>query len=109
MFPKTDQQRQCLSDAVKEIFLFRSLDQVGALYEVLDRMKDGCDGFFLNVLILQEQMQEVLDAMFERKVHSFWNIILVVHCEWQIVREPVYLMTSCNAILFYKLVSGDRR
>ncbi|GAB6019471.1 hypothetical protein CHUAL_001049, partial [Chamberlinius hualienensis] len=27
VFPKTDEQRKCLSEAVKEIFLFRSLDQ----------------------------------------------------------------------------------
>lgn len=42
VYPKTDEQRQRLGEAVKTILLFRSLDQ--------------------------EQMQEVLDAMFERKV-----------------------------------------
>lgn len=40
--PKSDEQRQQLSDAVKNILLFRALDK--------------------------EQMQDVLDAMFERKV-----------------------------------------
>ncbi|XP_067126020.1 cAMP-dependent protein kinase type II regulatory subunit-like isoform X3 [Centruroides vittatus] len=40
--PKTDEQRQRLGEAVRDIFLFRALDE--------------------------EQMQEVLDAMFERKV-----------------------------------------
>ncbi|CAG9764139.1 unnamed protein product [Ceutorhynchus assimilis] len=42
IFPKSDQQRQCLSEAVKNILLFRALEK--------------------------EQMNEVLDAMFERKV-----------------------------------------
>lgn len=42
VYPKSDEQRQQLSEAVKNILLFRSLDK--------------------------EQMQEVLDAMFERKV-----------------------------------------
>lgn len=40
--PKSDSQRKSLLEAVKEILLFRSLDQ--------------------------EQLAEVLDAMFERKV-----------------------------------------
>jgi len=44
VYPKSDQQRHRLSEAVKNIFLFRSLDP--------------------------EQMQEVLDAMFERTVDS---------------------------------------
>ncbi|XP_060536013.1 cAMP-dependent protein kinase type II regulatory subunit [Cylas formicarius] len=42
IFPKSDEQRQRLSEAVRNILLFRSLDK--------------------------EQMNEVLDAMFERKV-----------------------------------------
>lgn len=42
VYPKSDEQRQQLSEAVKNILLFRALDK--------------------------EQMQEVLDAMFERKV-----------------------------------------
>uniref|UniRef100_A0A2C9LI46 Uncharacterized protein n=1 Tax=Biomphalaria glabrata TaxID=6526 RepID=A0A2C9LI46_BIOGL len=40
--PKSDDQRKRLTDAIKHILLFRSLDQ--------------------------EQMQEVLDAMFEKEV-----------------------------------------
>lgn len=43
VFPKTDLQRSRLVDAVKNILLFRSLDK--------------------------EQMNQVLDAMFERRVH----------------------------------------
>ena len=43
MYPKTDQQRQSLTEAVSKSFLFRTLDK--------------------------EQCQEVLDAMFEKKVH----------------------------------------
>lgn len=42
IFPKTDEQRQRLSDSVKNILLFRALDP--------------------------EQMNEILDAMFEKKV-----------------------------------------
>ena len=42
VFPKSDEQREQLSNAVKNILLFRSLDK--------------------------EQMQEVLDAMFEKAV-----------------------------------------
>lgn len=42
VFPKSDEQRQQLAEAVRNILLFRSLDK--------------------------EQMQDVLDAMFERKV-----------------------------------------
>ncbi|KAG8232892.1 hypothetical protein J437_LFUL013430, partial [Ladona fulva] len=42
VYPKSDEQRLRLADAVKNILLFRELDE--------------------------EQMQEVLDAMFERKV-----------------------------------------
>ncbi|XP_076105359.1 cAMP-dependent protein kinase type II regulatory subunit-like isoform X1 [Mytilus galloprovincialis] len=42
VYPKTDEQRQRLNEAVKHILLFRSLEP--------------------------EQMQEVLDAMFEKKV-----------------------------------------
>lgn len=42
VYPKSDEQRQQLADAVKNILLFRALEI--------------------------EQMQEVLDAMFERKV-----------------------------------------
>ncbi|GJQ66639.1 Pka-R2 [Trypoxylus dichotomus] len=42
IFPKSDEQRQQLAEAVKNILLFRALDK--------------------------EQMQEVLDAMFEKKV-----------------------------------------
>ena len=42
MHPKSDSQRKSLLEAVKEILLFRSLDS--------------------------EQLNEVLDAMFERKV-----------------------------------------
>jgi len=44
VYPKSDQQRHRLSEAVKNIFLFRPLDQ--------------------------DQMQDVLDAMFERIVDS---------------------------------------
>ncbi|XP_022920764.1 cAMP-dependent protein kinase type II regulatory subunit [Onthophagus taurus] len=44
IFPKSDEQRQQLAEAVKNILLFRALDP--------------------------EQMQEVLDAMFERKVEE---------------------------------------
>lgn len=47
--PKSDEQRQRLSDAVKHILLFRSLDV--------------------------ELMQEVLDAMFERKVDPGEHVI----------------------------------
>ncbi|KAK4885113.1 hypothetical protein RN001_001384 [Aquatica leii] len=42
VFPKSDEQRQRLADSVRNILLFRSLDK--------------------------EQMQDVLDAMFERRV-----------------------------------------
>lgn len=42
VFPKSDAQRKRLADSVQNILLFRSLDK--------------------------EQMQEVLDAMFERQV-----------------------------------------
>lgn len=42
VYPKSDEQRQRLAEAVKNILLFRSLDK--------------------------EQMQDVLDAMFERKI-----------------------------------------
>lgn len=42
VFPKSDEQRQRLAESVRNILLFRSLDK--------------------------EQMQDVLDAMFERKV-----------------------------------------
>ncbi|VEN64786.1 unnamed protein product [Callosobruchus maculatus] len=44
VFPKTDEQRQRLAEAVRNILLFRALDK--------------------------DQMQEVLDAMFERKVQE---------------------------------------
>jgi cAMP-dependent protein kinase regulator len=44
IYPKSDEQRQRLGEAVKNILLFRSLDQV--------------------------EMSEVLDAMFERKVEE---------------------------------------
>lgn len=44
VFPKSDEQRQQLAEAVKNILLFRSLEK--------------------------EQMQEVIDAMFERKVQK---------------------------------------
>lgn len=44
IFPKSDEQRQRLSDAVRNILLFRSLEK--------------------------DQMNEVLDAMFERRVEK---------------------------------------
>ncbi|XP_013794506.1 cAMP-dependent protein kinase type II regulatory subunit-like isoform X1 [Limulus polyphemus] len=44
VYPKSDEQRQQLAESVRNILLFRSLDQ--------------------------EQVQEVLDAMFERKVQT---------------------------------------
>lgn len=44
VFPKSDEQRVQLAEAVKNILLFRALDR--------------------------EQMQEVLDAMFEKKVSA---------------------------------------
>ncbi|CAH1956258.1 unnamed protein product, partial [Acanthoscelides obtectus] len=44
VFPKTDEQRQRLAEAVRNILLFRALDK--------------------------DQMQEVIDAMFERKVQE---------------------------------------
>lgn len=44
VFPKTDEQRSALTEAVKNILLFRALDK--------------------------EQMQDVLDAMFEKKVSA---------------------------------------
>lgn len=47
--PKSDSQRARLAEAVKHILLFRSLDT--------------------------EQMQEVIDAMFERKVQKSENVI----------------------------------
>ncbi|XP_077868687.1 cAMP-dependent protein kinase type II regulatory subunit-like [Saccoglossus kowalevskii] len=49
VFPKTDDQRKRLAAAVKNILIFRALDQ--------------------------EQMQEVLDAMFEKKVEPNEHII----------------------------------
>lgn len=49
VYPKSDEQRRRLSEAVKHILLFRSLDA--------------------------EQMQEVIDAMFERKVHPDEHVI----------------------------------
>jgi len=50
VFPKSDEQRSRLSDAVQAILLFRALDPL--------------------------QMQEVLDAMFERKVSPGENVIV---------------------------------
>lgn len=44
VFPKSDEQRQRLAEAVRHILLFRALDK--------------------------EQMQDVLDAMFERRVEA---------------------------------------
>lgn len=44
VFPKSDEQRQGLAEAVRHILLFRALDK--------------------------EQMQDVLDAMFEKKVKT---------------------------------------
>lgn len=44
MFPKSDEQRTRLAEAVRNILLFRALDK--------------------------EQMQDVLDAMFEKKVQA---------------------------------------
>lgn len=44
VFPKSDEQRQSLTEAVRNILLFRALDK--------------------------EQMQDVLDAMFEKKVSA---------------------------------------
>ncbi|XP_067003176.1 cAMP-dependent protein kinase type II regulatory subunit [Anabrus simplex] len=49
VYPKSDEQRQRLADSVKNILLFRSLDK--------------------------EQMQDVLDAMFEKKVEAGEYII----------------------------------
>ncbi|KAL1110168.1 hypothetical protein AAG570_008245 [Ranatra chinensis] len=49
IFPKSDKQRQRLADSVKNILLFRSLDH--------------------------EQINEVLDAMFEKNVHQDESII----------------------------------
>ncbi|XP_067683176.1 cAMP-dependent protein kinase type II regulatory subunit-like isoform X1 [Haliotis asinina] len=49
VYPKSDEQRQRLSKAVEHILLFRSLEQ--------------------------EQMQEVLDAMFEKKVEPEEHVI----------------------------------
>lgn len=49
IFPKTDEQRSGLAEAVKNILLFRALDK--------------------------EQMQDVLDAMFEKKTEAGEYII----------------------------------
>ncbi|CAG5124405.1 unnamed protein product, partial [Candidula unifasciata] len=49
VYPKSDDQRKRLNDAVKNILLFRSLDQ--------------------------EQLQEVLDAMFEKEVTPGQEVI----------------------------------
>lgn len=49
VYPKSDEQRARLAEAVRNILLFRSLDK--------------------------EQMQDVLDAMFERKVEDGETVI----------------------------------
>lgn len=64
VFPKTDGQRSRLVDAVKNILLFRSLDKE----QVSLPTKIFLKFFFLTFLSIYYQMNQVLDAMFERKV-----------------------------------------
>lgn len=67
-YPKSDAQRRCLSEAIKNILLFRSLEPVG--------FSDNFVSISINHLIvfaslfssLQSEMSELIDAMFERKV-----------------------------------------
>ena len=54
VYPKSDDQRQSLSVAVSKSFLFRSLDK--------------------------EQSQEVLDAMFEKRVSDNFGELLRLGC-----------------------------
>eukprot|EP00105_Crassostrea_gigas_P026984 XP_011448159.2 PREDICTED: cAMP-dependent protein kinase type II regulatory subunit isoform X3 [Crassostrea gigas] len=62
--PKSDEQRQRLAEAVKHILLFRSLEPTNK--ECCDCNHEGADVSVGNWY--SEQMGEVLDAMFEKKV-----------------------------------------
>lgn len=82
IFPKTDEQRTRLCDSVKNILLFRALDpeQVNDLFlasawTTLIRLRNFT--FLLGIQFVQfslarrwesRQMNEILDAMFEKKV-----------------------------------------
>ncbi|KRT85823.1 cNMP binding protein, partial [Oryctes borbonicus] len=81
IFPKSDEQRQQLAEAVKNILLFRALDK--------------------------EQMQEVLDAMFEKKVSAGEVVIkqgddgdnFYVIQEMQIFRMYTEEFATCGKIV----------
>ena len=67
IFPKTDEQRTRLCDSVKNILLFRALDP--------EQVNDSKKFFFclsnpnfLMIFLKIQQMNEILDAMFEKKV-----------------------------------------
>lgn len=73
VYPKSDEQRERLAESVKHILLFRALDKVSWLYchifnvdSYLDNSRTWQTVWFL----LQEQMQDVLDAMFEKTVKA---------------------------------------
>merc|ERR1719249_274715 len=80
--PKSDSQRKSLLEAVKEILLFRSLDQ--------------------------EQLGEVLDAMFERKVNPEEYIIKQGDDgdNFYVVESGVYNIYA-NQDLFCSIVNID--
>lgn len=73
IFPKSDEQRQRLCDAVKNILLFRSLDpeQVRNICYANNQIKVSLLtfnlflSFFLSFIL---KMNEILDAMFEKRV-----------------------------------------
>lgn len=67
VFPKSDEQRSRLIDSVKNVLLFRSLEKEQVCYLFPFRFFHfNCNQqfHFMNIF----QMNQVLDAMFERRV-----------------------------------------
>lgn len=84
IFPKTDEQRSRLSDSVKNILLFRSLDPeqvksirfgkrlnvilLSKLFPIFRSFIHPTFSFIIRRVVCCQQMNEILDAMFEKKV-----------------------------------------
>jgi cAMP-dependent protein kinase regulator len=68
IFPKTDEQRTRLCDSVKNILLFRALDPEQVSLSHSPPRSDSLQLFPSASLSDAQQMNEILDAMFEKKV-----------------------------------------
>ena len=108
--PKSDAQRRRLVESVKNIFLFKSLDNVRHSTLTLHLFSTLRVFVFVCVCVcvcVQEQTNEVLDAMFEKKVSVSCPLLLFYHTHYIFLDLSLCLQVNKNDKVIVQGDDGD--